>query len=157
MYKRQAPRITTVVTPASCPSQSEISLLDFWFTPNTIRSSAPEDIKLTHSLKTNGTGINQIETEFVSPEGDYFISFINEDLMNGYGNPINGNSKNGVYESTWGMAWMGLEGREGTWTVSGIRIIDSQSSSSQDNPLNTLFPPACISDLGFSIVLNVAP
>ena len=145
------------MTPASCPSESEISLLNFSFTPNTISSSNPEDIKLTHSLRTNGTGINEIETEFVSPEGNYFISFINEDLINGYGNPISGNSKNGVYESTWDMSWMGLEGREGTWTVSGIRIVDSQSSSSQDDPFNTLFPPECITDLGFSIVLNVAP
>ena len=146
-----------MVTPDSCTPGSEISLLDFWFTPNTIRSSSPEDIELTHSLRTNGRGINQIETEFVSPQGDYFISFINEDLINGYGNPVSGNSKDGVYKSTWGMDWMGLEGREGPWTVSGIRIIDSQASTSQDGPYNTLFPPDCIRDLGFSIFLNVVP
>ena len=70
---------------------------------------------------------------------------------------VSGTPNNGTYKLTWDMSWIDLEGNDGIWNVSDLRVTDAQSDKSEEHQLNTLFSSACLKERGFNIQLVVVP
>ena len=151
------PTKTLADTPASCPSASEVSLVNFSFSPASVSATGAPIITLIYNLQTTGAGINYIDTTFVSPSGNYYASIAYEDLMISWGNPTSGSPQDGVFELTWDMSWIDLKANQGVWAVSEIRIVDQKSNVSEESPFNTLFTQNCLRDKGYNIQLAVNP